>query len=120
MAINSLAGVASIDKIHWDVARSFNVSRLRAILTIALPGALPMIVAGVRLSLGVSLLALVGAEFVGAKSGIGFLVWNSWQIFDVEAMFVGIVVIGALGWAFFFVVDEIERRLLPWAPANRR
>lgn len=85
----------------------------------SLAGALPMIEAGVRLSLGVSLLALVGAEFVGAKSGIGFLVWNSWQVFDIEAMFVGIVVIGVLGWAFFFAVDEIERRVLPWAPANR-
>jgi ABC-type nitrate/sulfonate/bicarbonate transport system permease component len=120
MAINSFAGVSNIEKIYWDVATSFRVSRMRRVFTIALPGALPMIVAGVRLSLGVSLLALVGAEFVGAKSGIGFLVWNSWQVFDVEAMFVGIVVIGVLGWAFFFVVDEIERRVLPWAPGNRR
>lgn len=120
MAINSFAGVANIERIYWDVATSFRVSRLRTVLTIALPGALPMIVAGVRLSLGVSLLALVGAEFVGAKSGIGYLVWNSWQVFDIEAMFVGIVVIGVLGWAFFAVVDEIEHRLLPWAPGNRR
>ena len=120
MAINSLAGVANIEKIYWDVAQSFRIPRWRAVFTIALPGALPMIVAGIRLSLGVSLLALVGAEFVGAKSGIGFLVWNSGQVFDVEAMFVGIVVIGVLGWAFFFAVDEIERRVLPWAPGNRR
>lgn len=120
MAINSFAGVANIERIYWDVAKSFRVSRMRAVLTIALPGALPMIVAGVRLSLGVSLLALVGAEFVGAKSGIGFMVWNAWQIFDIEAMFVGIVVIGVLGWLFFAIVDEIERRVLPWAPAHRR
>jgi NitT/TauT family transport system permease protein len=120
MAINSFAGVANVDRIYWDVGRSFRVSRLRAILTIALPGALPMIVAGLRLSLGVSLLVLVSAEFVGAKSGIGFLVWNSWQVFDVEAMYVGIVVIGLLGWAFFAIMDALERRLMPWAPGNRR
>jgi len=120
MAINSFAGVANVDRIYWDVGRTFRVSRLRAILTIALPGALPMIVAGLRLSLGVSLLVLVSAEFVGAKSGIGFLVWNSWQVFDVEAMYVGILVIGLLGWAFFAVMDEVEKRLMPWAPGNRR
>lgn len=120
MAINSFAGVANVERIYWDVGRSFGVSRTRAILTIALPGALPMIVAGLRLSLGVSLLVLVGAEFVGAKSGIGYLVWNSWQVFDVESMYAGIVVIGLLGWAFFAVLDELERRLVPWAPGNRR
>jgi NitT/TauT family transport system permease protein len=120
MAINSFAGVANVDRIYWDVGRSFRVSRLRSILTIALPGALPMIVAGLRLSLGVSLLVLVSAEFVGAKSGIGFLVWNSWQVFDVEAMYVGILVIGLLGWSFFAIMDALEKRLMPWAPSNRR
>lgn len=120
MAINSFAGVANVERIYWDVGRSFGVSRLRSILTIALPGALPMIIAGLRLSLGVSLLVLVGAEFVGAKSGIGYLVWNSWQVFDVESMYAGIVVIGLLGWTFFAVLDGLERRLVPWAPGNRR
>ncbi|GEP55004.1 ABC transporter permease [Reyranella soli] len=120
MAINSFAGVANVERIYWDVGRSFGVSRFRAILTIALPGALPMILAGLRLSLGVSLLVLVGAEFVGAKSGIGYLVWNSWQVFDVESMYAGIIVIGLLGWAFFAMLDELERRLVPWAPSNRR
>ncbi len=119
MVINTYTGVASLDRIFWDVGRSFRVSRMRRLLTIALPGALPMIAAGVRLSLGVSLLVLVSAEFVGAKSGIGYLVWNSWQIFDVEAMYVGIVVIGVLGWIFFAAIDELERRFLPWAAANR-
>ena len=120
MAINSAAGVLNVDRIYWDVGRSFQVGRLRKVLTIALPGALPMIIAGVRLSLGVSLLVLVSAEFVGSKSGIGFLVWDSWQTFNIEAMFVGIVVIGALGWIFFTVVDELERHFLPWVPGNRR
>ncbi|MBN9477533.1 MAG: hypothetical protein ABS43_14595 [Bordetella sp. SCN 67-23] len=120
MAINSAAGVLNVERIYWDVGHSFRVGRLRRILTIALPGALPMIIAGIRLSLGVSLLVLVSAEFVGSKSGIGFLVWDSWQTFNIETMFVGIVVIGALGWIFFTVVDEFERRFLPWAPGNRR
>jgi len=120
MVINSYTGVANVDRIYWDVGKSFRVSRLRAVFTIALPGALPMIVAGLRLSLGVAMLVLVGAEFVGAKSGIGYLVWNSWQVFDVETMYVGIVVIGLLGWAFFALMDELELRLVPWGSRRQR
>ncbi|MGE4339318.1 MAG: ABC transporter permease [Pigmentiphaga sp.] len=120
MVINTFAGVSNIERIYWDVGRSFHISRSRRIFAIAVPAALPMIIAGLRLSLGIALLVLVSAEFVGADSGIGYLVWNSWQIFDVEAMFVGIVVIGVLGWLFFAIIDELERRLLPWAPSNRR
>ena len=120
MVINSYTGVANVDRISWDVGKSFRVSRLRAVFTIALPGALPMIVAGLRLSLGVAMLVLVGAEFVGAKSGIGYLVWNSWQVFDVETMYVGIVVIGLLGWAFFALMDELELRLVPWGSRRQR
>lgn len=120
MTINTYTGVSSIERIFWDVGSSFRVSPLRRLFTIALPGALPMILAGMKLSLGVSLLVLVSAEFVGAKSGIGYLVWNSWQVFDVESMFVGIVVIGFLGWVFFAVMDALERRYVPWALNNRR
>ncbi len=120
MTINSFTGVSNLERIYWDVGRSFKMSWLRSVVTIALPGALPMIIAGIRLSLGMSLLVLVGAEFVGAKSGLGFLVWDSWQVFDVEAMFVGIIVIGILGWSFFTIIDELERWLMPWAPGNRQ
>lgn len=120
MTINSFAGVSNLERIYWDVGKSFKLSRVRSVMMIALPGAMPMIMAGIRLSLGMSLLVLVSAEFVGAKSGLGFLVWDSWQVFDIESMFVGIIVIGALGWFFFAVVDAIERRFLPWAPGNRR
>jgi NitT/TauT family transport system permease protein len=120
MAINSFAGVSNLERIYWDVGKSFKLSRAQSVLMIALPGAMPMIMAGIRLSLGMSLLVLVSAEFVGAKSGLGFLVWDSWQVFDIESMFVGIIVIGVLGWFFFAVIDAIERRFLPWAPSNRR
>lgn len=120
MTINSFAGVSNLERIYWDVGKAFKLSHWRSILLIALPGALPMIMAGIRLSLGMSLLVLVSAEFVGAKSGLGFLVWDSWQVFDVDSMFVGIIVIGVLGWCFFTFVDAIERRLMPWAPSNRR
>jgi NitT/TauT family transport system permease protein len=92
---------------------------LDAFRTIALPGSLPFIFAGIRLGWGIGLLALVAAEFVGASSGLGYLVWQSWLIFSVAKMFVGIVAISLLGWASFVILDEIERVLIPWKAAGR-
>jgi NitT/TauT family transport system permease protein len=117
--INTAAGVMNIDNIYLDVGRTFGASRLDAFRTIALPGSLPFIFAGIRLGWGIGLLALVAAEFVGASSGLGYLVWQSWLIFSVAKMFVGIVAISLLGWASFVILDEIERVLIPWKAAGR-
>ena len=84
------------------------------ITDIALPGALPMIAAGVRLGIGVALLVLVAAEFVGARSGIGYLIWTSWQVFQVEKMYVGLIVIALVGCASAIVLSHLETALIPW------
>jgi NitT/TauT family transport system permease protein len=118
--INTAAGVMNIDTIYLDVGRTFGASRLDAFRTIAIPGAMPMIFAGIRLGWGIALLALVAAEFVGASSGLGFLVWRSWQVFSVSSMYVGLIAISFLGWLSFVILDELERYLLPWRPANRQ
>lgn len=116
--INTMAGVMNIDKIYLDVGKNFGASRLNIWRTVALPGALPMIFAGVKLGWGVALLLIVAAEFVGAKSGIGFLIWNSWQVFSIEQMFVGLIVISALGFISFTLLDEIEKVVVPWRAAT--
>ena len=112
--ISTAAGVANIDRIYLDVGRSFGAGRLATLWTIALPGALPMIFAGLRLGWGVSLLLLVTAEMVAAKSGLGYLIWQSWQTFAIEEMYVGLVTIAGLGILSFWLLDAIEGWLLPW------
>ena len=52
-----------------------------------------------RLAMGVALLVIVSAEFVGARSGVGYLIWTSWQVFQVEKMYVGLLVTALLGFA---------------------
>ncbi len=77
-------------------------------------GALPMIFAGLRLALGISFIVIVAAEFVAAKTGIGNLIWASWELMQVDRMFVGIVVIGILGVIFTVALNELERLVIPW------
>jgi len=112
--INTAAGVRNIDKIYLDVCKNFNAGRFLVFTDIALPAALPMILVGLKLGMGVALLVIVSAEFVGAKSGIGYLIWTSWQIFEVEKMYVGLVVSALLGIVTAILLDWLERVLVPW------
>lgn len=114
--INTMAGVMNIPSIFLDVGRNFGASRAQVFLTIALPGALPLIFAGLKLGLGIGLILIVIAEIVGARSGIGYMIWQAWTIFQVERMYVGLVVIAILGWLTALLLDAIERVLIPWKP----
>jgi ABC-type nitrate/sulfonate/bicarbonate transport system permease component len=112
--INTVAGVKNIDRIYLDVGKNYHASKLMMFTDIALPGALPLIVAGLKLGMGVALLIIVSAEFVGAKSGIGYLIWTSWQVFQVEKMYVGLMTIAIIGFASAILLNYIERFLIPW------
>jgi NitT/TauT family transport system permease protein len=111
---NTWAGVMNIPNIYLDVGKNFGASRLQFYWTIAIPGALPLIFTGLKLAAGVALLIIVAAEFVGAKTGIGYLIWQSWQTFSVETMYVGLVVIAVLGYLVSLLMDEAEHFLIPW------
>ncbi len=114
--LNTMAGVMNIDKIYFEVGRNYGARRFDALLTIAIPGALPLIFTGLRLAWGTALLLIVAAEFVSSRSGVGFLIWNAWQTFAVEEMYSGLLTISALGLVSFAIFDVIERRLVPWKP----
>lgn len=114
--INTMAGVLTIQPIFLDVGRNLGASRLQVFFTIALPGALPLIFAGFRLGLGIALILIVIAEIVGARNGIGYMIWQAWTIFTVERMYVGLVVIAMLGWLAALILDAVERRMIPWNP----
>jgi NitT/TauT family transport system permease protein len=111
---NTWAGVMNIPHIYLDVGKNFGASRLQFYWTIAIPGALPLIFTGLKLAAGVALLIIVAAEFVGAKTGIGYMIWQSWQTFSVETMYVGLVVISMLGYLVSLGLDELEHILIPW------
>jgi NitT/TauT family transport system permease protein len=114
--INSMVGVLTIDRIYLDVGRNYGARGLTFLLTIALPGALPVIFAGIKLGFGLALILVVLAEIVSSRAGLGFLIWNAWQIFDVEKLYTGLVVIGVLGYLSNEAIDAIERLVVPWRP----
>jgi ABC-type nitrate/sulfonate/bicarbonate transport system permease component len=112
--VNTYVGAANIEKIYWDVAKNYGASQTVMFTRIVFFGALPMIFAGLRIALAVSFIVLVAAEFVATKSGIGYLIWNSWELLQVDIMFVGIVTVGILGLITSALFQEIERKVIPW------
>ncbi len=70
--------------------------------------------AGLKLGMGVALLVIVAAEFVGARSGTGYLIWTSWQVFQVEKMYVGLLISAILGFGSAILLNYLERVLIPW------
>jgi ABC-type nitrate/sulfonate/bicarbonate transport system permease component len=112
--VNTYVGAANIEKIYWDVARNYGASTWVMFTRVVFFGALPMIFAGLRIALAVSFIVLVAAEFVATKAGIGYLIWNSWELLQVDVMFVGIVTIGIIGLITSVLFQEIERKVIPW------
>jgi ABC-type nitrate/sulfonate/bicarbonate transport system permease component len=112
--VNTYAGAANIDRIYWDVAKNYGASTYVMFTRVVFFGALPLIFAGLKIALAVSFVVLVAAEFVASKTGIGYLIWNSWELLQVDYMFVGIVVIGVLGLMTAVAFQEIERLVIPW------
>jgi ABC-type nitrate/sulfonate/bicarbonate transport system permease component len=112
--INTMTGVLSIEKTYFDVAQNFRSPRRKLYTRLIIPAILPIIFSGLRIGLGLALVVLVATEFVASRSGIGYLIWSSWEVLLVDRMFVGIICITVLGICFAAILKELERRLTPW------
>jgi NitT/TauT family transport system permease protein len=112
---NTLGGVLQIPAIYFDVGRNAGASRWQAFRGIAFPASLPSIFTGIRLATGTTFIVLAASEFVGARSGLGYFIWSSWQTLQVERMYVGIIVISVLGYVTLQLVNLLESRVVPWA-----
>lgn len=112
--INTMTGVMQIDRIYLDVGKNFSANRWQMFYTVALPGALPSIFAGIKLGVGMGLVLIAISEMIGADSGLGYMIWNAWQTLSVETMYVGLVVIAIIGFVLSVFLDELEHWMLPW------
>jgi NitT/TauT family transport system permease protein len=108
--VTTYAGVRGLDPNLPLMARNIGATRLQVLTKIAFPAALPVMFAGLRLSLG----GEVAAEFVAATNGVGAEIWRSWQIYRIDEMYANIVAISAVGVILSYVLLEVQRRLLSW------
>ena len=112
--INTMTGVMQIDRIYLDVGKDMQISRFQAFRTIALPGALPTIMSGLKLAVGIAFIVLVVAEYTGSQTGLGYMIWEGWQILDLTRMYIGLLLVALFGWLATLLMDELEHVVVPW------
>jgi NitT/TauT family transport system permease protein len=114
VVINATTGVLEINKMYLDVGRNYKANRWNTFWTIALPGALPVIMTGFKLGMGIGLVLIAIAEMIGAKNGLGYMIWSAWETFSVEQMYVGLFTIAIIGFVMTLLLNELERVIIPW------
>lgn len=98
LLFNTMAGVANLPGMYVRAAQALGVSRRTYLLRVVVPGALPFILAGLRLCYGVSWRMIVGAEMIAASSGLGFAIDNARSLLRGDRIIAGMITIGLLGY----------------------
>jgi len=114
MVINTEAGVRQIENTYLDVAKAYRLRPFTFYTRVLLPGALPNILAGVKLSIGIAVVLTVAAEFVATKSGLGYQIYNGQQLLDIDTLWVALVAVSVLGFLLTLGLSGLERILVPW------
>jgi len=110
MIINTAVGVSKVPQDYMNVAKVLNLSEWKIFTKILFPFALPYMMTGVRLSIGVAWLVIVAAEMLTGGVGIGFWVWDEWNNLNVEHIIIAIFIVGIVGLLLEFVLTQIAKR----------
>jgi ABC-type nitrate/sulfonate/bicarbonate transport system permease component len=114
MIVNTETGVRQIDYRLIETARSFTATEFDILMKIVAPGALPFMIAGVRLAIARVLIMVVVAEFYAATVGIGYLIFQAGSQYDTTLVFVGVVILAGTGVIANAALRALERRIAPW------
>ena len=114
MAIATFSGVDQVPRSLVRMAKSFDVPVPAILWKVILPGALPGILAGMRISVSIALILVVAAEMIGAEHGIGAFILAAGNLMRTEDLLAGVALLSLLGLGVGALVSWAERRLLAW------
>jgi len=112
--LNTYGGVRSVDPILTDTGRTFGYPPVQRLWKIILPSALPEILTGMRVALGIALIVGIVAEMLAGNSGIGYFILDSQRVFRVQFVFAGIITLALVGYLLNFLFLRIEAYVLRW------
>ncbi len=112
--INTVTGVKAIDPVLIKAARDLGASQSQIFAKVVVPGALPNIFTGLRLGAGVALILVFVTELEATRAGLGFLLWESYQLMLVQQVFACTVAFGILGILSTWLLQWFERLVCPW------
>jgi NitT/TauT family transport system permease protein len=114
--VNTIGGIRATDRDLLRAARAFCASDWQIFSTVAIPGAVPFILTGVRQGVALGLIGVVVGEMFGGSQGIGFMVAYGGQTFATDTLFVGVLIIAFAGILLTALAEQLERRFSQWRP----
>lgn len=112
--VNTMAGFREVERVHVQAAQALGANRYHIFRDVVLRSALPFVIVGARLGMGMAFIVLVAAELIASNAGLGFMINDARYNFRTDQMFVGMACIGTLGFALNMLLLKIEGRLLKW------
>lgn len=112
--VATYGAVDNVDRTLIRMGQSFGLTWLSIVRKIVLPGAMPGILSGLRISLSIAIILLVAAEMLGAEYGIGAYILEAGALYDLERLFAGVVILSVLGVLVNAAITLAERRILRW------
>ncbi|MBX3552821.1 MAG: ABC transporter permease [Pseudolabrys sp.] len=119
VVVSAVQGFKSVEPDMLDLARAMEAKRLQIFRMVAFPHAMPAIFAGLKVSITLAVVGAVVGEFVGSNDGLGFVLQRSIGNFELPTMFAALVVLSLIGVVLFWVLDLIERMMIPWHASQR-
>lgn len=114
MLISTLTGVLHIPSIYFEVAQTYGSGPLGLLRRVIIPASLPAVLGGFRIALNSVIHITIAVEIVSAITGLGSLVWFSWETLDVEKLYATLTVIAVLGVVTTHGVNRLSQKLVPW------
>lgn len=114
VAVNTQAGMSTVNKMYLDVGTIFHASDRQKLFYIAIPSALDAIFAGLRTSTSAAWMVVLAAEMLGGKSGVGFLITRGMDSMDYSLCLLSMVFIGVVGYLLAILMQLLERMICPW------
>jgi NitT/TauT family transport system permease protein len=118
--VSTRHAVRALPSTWEDALRTMGAGRWTILRTVVLPGILPGVFGGLSVGMGVSWICVISAEMISGQLGVGYRTWTAYTIVDYPDVVVGMLTIGALGWATSGCVELVGRRLTRWLSSEQR
>jgi NitT/TauT family transport system permease protein len=118
MVINTVAGLAGTSETMLRYARSLSASGWQIFVKVRVPNALPAMIGGVKITVGVSVIGIIVGEFVASEGGLGRMIFESAALLETPLTIASILLVAAIGLGLVGLVELLERFLVYWTPGD--
>jgi len=119
MLVNTMTGVLQINPTYYEVVENYGATKLDIFRKVVLPGSLPYVMTGARLSIKSAMTITIGVEMVFGNTGLGSILWLAWETMRLVYMYAALLIVSIIGLGSVLLLDTLKKALIPWHHENR-